>query len=387
MVTRLVAARLFLLVAAGAGPWQALPATAANYSFVNIVDTSGPLRPFEHPSINASGTVAFLARHQVDGTAIFTGKGGPLLKIVSPTPNGVFFQIMINDNGTVVFTERISGRNDGGIYTSGGGPRTTIADTAGPFDGFVGPAINNHGTVAFKAGRDNGASGIFSGSGGPTTTIADTAGPYNHFADGTSISDNGTIAFTAGLDAGGLGIFIKDAGPIVTIVDTVGPFSGFAFPSVNSSGDVAFHANLDAGGTGIFIGGQGRLTRTVVDSSGPFSAFDIAPSLNAEGMVVFSATLDAGGHGIFTGPDPLADGVIRSGDALLGSTATSIRLPSATRPLNDNGEIVFEYALANGINGIAVARLIPEPSSAILLAAGLLGVWRTRCRRHSWKHT
>ena len=44
--------------------------------------------------------------------------------------------------------------------------------------------------------------------------------------------------------------------------------------------------------------------------------------------------------------------------------------------LNDSGEIAFRYELANGAFGIAVARVVPEPTSMMLLAAGLLGVRR-----------
>jgi len=58
--------------------------------------------------------------------------------------------------------------------------------------------------------------------------------------------------------------------------------------------------------------------------------------------------------------------------------------------MNDNGDLAFMYELANGTIGIAVARIVPEPSSAMLLAVGLLGVWKLKWKlkmsRHVWKH-
>jgi hypothetical protein len=40
-----------------------------------------------------------------------------------------------------------------------------------------------------------------------------------------------------------------------------------------------------------------------------------------------------------------------------------------TQGLNDAGQLAFYFALADGRSGIAVASPIPEPSSALLLAA------------------
>ena len=57
---------------------------------------------------------------------------------------------------------------------------------------------------------------------------------------------------------------------------------------------------------------------------------------------------DAGGSGIFTGPDPDADKVVATGDALFDSTINSLSL----KAINDPGNVVFGYTLANGKTGI-----------------------------------
>ena len=40
--------------------------------------------------------------------------------------------------------------------------------------------------------------------------------------------------------------------------------------------------------------------------------------------------------------------------------------------MNDNGDNAFRYVPANGTFGIAVANVVPKPSSAIMLAIGCL---------------
>jgi hypothetical protein len=116
-----------------------------------------------------------------------------------------------------------------------------------------------------------------------------------------------------------------------------------------------------------------------VDSSGPFAFFFTEPSINDSGMVAFLGGLDSGGFGIFAGPDP-ADEVIRLGDQLLGSTVT--RLILHPDGFNDSGKIAFQYFLANGLTGIALAtpRATPEPGTLALLGLGMLGLGFTRRR-------
>ena len=62
-----------------------LPAEAGvvSYTFTKIADCSGVFTNFGGgTSINAQGTVAFLANLDAGGQGIFTGKGGPITTIV-----------------------------------------------------------------------------------------------------------------------------------------------------------------------------------------------------------------------------------------------------------------------------------------------------------------
>lgn len=94
----------------------AAPVATANYTFINIVDNTGPLGVFGTPKINNAGTVAFRAEIDTGGEGIFTGNGSEL---------------------------------------------TTIADTSGSFSDLDndGMSINAVGTVAFHASLDSGGAG------------------------------------------------------------------------------------------------------------------------------------------------------------------------------------------------------------------------------------
>jgi hypothetical protein len=210
------------------------------------------------------------------------------------------------------------------MFTSSGGLVTTIADGHGPI-GFIGSyTINSAGVVAFTAVLDDGTRGIFFGSGGPITTIAQTDGPFDQFDYGAAINDAGAVIFQARLDAGGQGLFVNSGGSMSTIADTSGPFTSLGDFSINNAGSVAF-----------------------VGTSG-------FPN-----------------HGIFTGDDPAADKVIHTGDSLFGSIVDSLGF---YRGLNDMGDIAFSYTLKNGVTGIAVARVIPEPAALKLLLIASIGL-------------
>ncbi len=67
-------------------------------------------------------------------------------------------------------------------------------------------------------------------------------------------------------------------------------------------------------------------------------------------MVAFRASLDNGATGIFTGPDPETDSMIVSGESLDGSTVITATIHN--HAINDNGQIAFRAALADGRYGI-----------------------------------
>jgi hypothetical protein len=379
-----------VIVAAGHFP----PAAAANYAFTKIADANSmPFTRFGGSSISRNGTVAFYASHITDGAGVYTGNGGPVATIADasgPFKDFVGFPT-INAAGTVAF-HAVLDNDEHGIYTGNGGSVTTIADVSGTLNSFsVGgsdssPAINDSGAVAFRAGLDAGGEGIFVGSGGSLTTIADSNGPFANFELLPDLNAAGTAVFAAELDAGGRGVFTGNGGPTATIADSSGPYNLLLGPAINDSGDVAFATvfdnhfmpNIHFG----VVKGSGGATTTVADLTfPPFSNIRPPVSINADGTVLFRGDLNntnPATQGIFTGPDSVDDKVIAFGDPLFGATVRSLGF--VYRSLSDHGDVAFNYELSTGELGVAVARLVPEPS-AIVLAIGWLGMWTPRYRR------
>lgn len=366
------------------------PKAEAEYTFTLIADTAGAFSdfaPVPSPSLNAAGTVAFIAKLDTGRSGIFKGDGAATTTIaLNPQSIGTYSYPSINQAGTVAFFEAQG--NVGGIeriLSGNGGPLTTIADIAGPFSSFVGgysTSINSAGTVAFWALPDTGPAGIFAGSGGPVTPL---------FINSVSLStgfrfafnDAGTLAFRK---SNATGIVTVSGGAATTIVDGSGTFNYFgSAPSLNDNDRVAFVAGkdgIDGGVFGIYTGNGGTLT-TIADLSGPFSYlgdFDLyQPSINDSGMVAFSGALDAGGGGVFIGDGTVTRKVVGVGDALFGSIVTGAGV--SLNSLNDSGQVAFYYELANGTAGIAVATPVPEPGSLSLLFGGLLAIFVPhRCR-------
>jgi hypothetical protein len=345
-----------------------LPAEArvVSYTFTKIADCSGVFANFGGgTSINAQGTVAFLANLDAGGQGIFTGKGGPITTIVDNSQSfgsfGLFGnfggQPSINNAGIVAFTADFRGGGKG-ILTGSGGPLTLIliADNSG-FSSFEGPvAINARGTVAFAASFRTGGGGIFTSNDGALTTVVDTSTFPGGLGAIPSINAKGTVAFWGQRSASDQGIFTGTGGPLATIADTSGTFASFINPAINNPGKVAFQATLDAGGEGIFVGSRRRLT-TVADSTDGFFGFANAAAINARGTVAFLGLLSASAAGIFTGPDPIADKVIAAGDLLFGSEVTTLGL--STQSLNNAGQIAFFASSVDGCGG--VYRADPHP--------------------------
>ena len=341
------------------GFFLSLPAKATTFNFTKIADTNGSFNVFDGlPAINDGGTVAFRA--------------------------------LLDENGE-------------GIFTSSGGSMTTIADDSGPFyfsSGRAVPAfpfftsINNEGTVAFAANLDAGGGGIFTSSGGPTTTIANTSSRFG-FLGSPSINNGGTVAFEAGPTValgsplgGERGIFTGKGGLLTTIADNSGPFSNFfSNSSINDQGIVVFAAGLDEEGTGIFNNSGGQDTK-IADTSGSLHLIN-SPSINNDGIVVFSASLDTGTEGILTGPNFLTDKVIATNESLSSLTVTELLF--SREGLNNSGQVAFFARLSDGSSGIFRAdpipaiepKPVPEASSALgILIAGPLGLIMMRKKRH-----
>ena len=238
-------------------------------------------------------------------------------------------------------------------------PISVVADTSGPFDffrNFTAHGINDDGVVVFQATLDDGTTGIFTGPDPAQDTVIDASGPFATL-NGVDINNDGLIVFSATLDDGHSGIFTGPDPATDTVADSRGPYARFTAigAKINDAGMVAFVASLDDETKGVFTGPD-PTTAMVADSSGPFRTFSNI-ELNESGTVAFNTILDSGEHGIFVGPDIAKDKVVMGGDPMFGSHIASAHfgLDVSVGDINDLGQIIFTYELANGVSGIAIA--------------------------------
>lgn len=383
---------LLLLVTLGTGVVCSSAYAQPGYRFVDV-DTATLVRA---AAVNNNGVVAYW---------VGTGSSQKIYKwsngvraLVADTFTGPFDSfgdgIEINDSGVVVFQAFL---DDGsrGIFTSDGQTLTPVVTNATPnplgglFSGFgSSPTINSSGVVAFR-GRTGATQGIFAASGGTVTPIVDDSGPLRDFGEPLSINDVGVVGFNAffdGLPSIG-GVFTKSKdGALTTIAQGVNARRVLTASSINNSGRLAFHEREDDddGPNGIYSGTGGEL-QTLVERNERF-AFEDDPSINDNGVIAYTyGGVGSQIRGIYTGPT-IADKVIVDGDPLFESMVSAdLTAPNKTysHGLNEKGQIVFAYHLANGRNGVALATRIPEPDAAVMLSAGLALLLSQHSRRGS----
>ena len=234
-----------------------------------IVVTDGVFANLYGHWINEKGIVAFYADLVAGGNGTFTiaPSRGSLVTIADASDGFYLFGTpSINAGGTVAFLAGLAATNGVGIFTGTGGALTPIAlGHELNSDGFFylgSPVINKKGTVLFYAGVATGASevdGIFAGKDGLLTTIVDNNGPFSSFHPRPSINDKDTVAFVAGLKTGGFGIF-TGPDPVTDVVIAEGDslfgstvtFLKLGRQALNNAGQIAFEASLANGTVGIF---------------------------------------------------------------------------------------------------------------------------------------
>jgi hypothetical protein len=338
-----------------------------DYVFVNAVDsTQGFLLFGSAPAINNNGAVAFEATGPefLFGSVWKWQDGAPTLVATSAGDNLRNFgdNVVINASGTVGFNARVPSSNDTIIATGDGGVLNIIASANE--DGLVGgllqiSALNDRGTAVFLGFRKGTfAQAIFVGNGGPLQVVVDAVTEGFSALGNSDINASGKIVFTGFLPDGTEGIFVR-AGDLSDVVDSNDPNAlGFIDPVINDTGTVGIGAFLRSGGSQVLTTTGRKLTARTDPDTQPFLFVDNV-CINNSGDVAFTGeTLF--GEGIFVERTGAADPVVvlKTGDPLFGSTVVS--LSNGRFSLNDSGEIVFHYGLADGRSGIAIASRLRE---------------------------
>lgn len=338
----------------------------------------------------------------------------------------------INEAGQIAFRATLNGTTGGGaddtgVYLYTGGLLTEVVregQAAPDADGVFGnltspPALNDVGQTAFYANMSGTANnqGIFRVTGSTITQIArvgqappDGDGTINSFTSGAALNNVGQVAYSAFINSPNLtGVFRSDGSTVTQIAragqaapDANGTFDHVSGPALNDAGQVAFYGALlgTAAGSddnsGVFLGDGNTITQVAragnaaPDGNGVFDDF-FTSAINNAGQVAFYATLTSttGGTadnvGIYLYDQSLGlITIVRKGDSLLGSTITALGFNGSEAfngdersGLNGLGQVAYFFNLADGRNGVAIAT-IPEPASALLLAAGGALLWRRR---------
>jgi hypothetical protein len=113
--------------------------------------------------------------------------------------------------------------------------------------------------------------------------------------------------------------------------------------------------------------------------------------INNADQIAFYAERLTGAQGIYTGPDPVANRVIQGGDAIFGTTLSTVTFFGGG--LNDSGQVAFFARLVNatpqsgGWNEVVVlATPVPEPAiGCAITLVSLTCISRRRSRNESWR--
>jgi hypothetical protein len=385
---------------------RAAPAVHATlYTFINIADNTmtepggSNFESFENPSISDSA-VAFVGSY-FGGAGIYTGSGGALTTIANrgdAAPTGTFdsfnAQVAIT-SGTVALIGQYDSFTKTAVFTGSGGALTTIAQSGDPaptgtFDSVESPSISG-GTVTFRGVyAAGGQEGIFSGSGGAVATVVKEGDPAPTGTfdgiDDAAIS-GGNVAF-GGEYGGNEGIVVDSGGTKTEIFRTgdaapIGTFDGILGSPVIDGSTVAFQASFNDGvdsGEGVFAGSGGALTTIAKTGDtapvGTFDSFDSDAAISG-GIVAFLSFYDSSNQvGIFTGSGGPLDTVIKSGDALFGSTVVDLQFGLFGLDPDGSGNLAFSYQLDDGRRGIAIASptAVPEARAWLMLGAVCAGM-------------
>lgn len=340
------------------------------YAFNNIVDTTQGFLAFgPMPAVSNAGAVAFTAIGQSFLTGAVLKADHDTVTTIASSADGILgiigSAVDVNDSGAVAFTATLAGQTNGnGIVATGKGAEIKILVNAIEL-GMVGRflslgGLNDSGTAVVLGSRLGfGSQMIVTSDGRRRETLIDTNTSVFAPLGNADINDSGNVVFRSFLPDGTEGLFVGVNGSTV-IADTRDlRFSAFLEPVINDSGTVGSAAFLSGGGALVFTRRPGGELTPRNNPANPLLLSADNVCINNSGHIAFVGDLPDGKRAIYvetTGRSSLV-AVIASGDLLFGSTVVELNM--GTHSLNDRDQISFQYRLADGRSGIAVAYAVP----------------------------
>jgi hypothetical protein len=158
-------------------------------------------------SANTFGRVAFVPELEDGDQGLYVGSRTGAIQKRFLRSEGRFFgpssRVSLNEVGQIAFRDNLQPSFDHGIFLSNpNGTFRTLVDGIASELAAGDPSLNIFGRGAFEGSKfvdDVQILGIFTSRGGPVTTVADSTGPYSSFRE-PSLNDLGKVVFTADLD-------------------------------------------------------------------------------------------------------------------------------------------------------------------------------------------
>lgn len=414
---RRILARVLATLVAGAP----VAAIAAPYDFVVLAATGGPATPSSSapPSIGDDGTVAFLGSTEgVTRLLAVRDPGATALDdytvIARPGSAGLrSWKIGTVIDGRVAFAAtRISPDTARMVMRGDGGPLETLFEGEEADD--AAPAVNGAGELALIREAPDRVVVVSSG----LETVLFEHG--QELLDGSvidridrphpDIDGTGRVAFTGTLDSAP-GLTCADriwlSGPADPILvdwgqslDPACSFNGLD-PVVplasNDQGSVAYvgtfyaPAESDSFVDAVFADGA-VVWDERVEGFPPFE-FILDVAINDLGTVAFLHRSAPSSQALYLGPDPVADKVIATGDALCGATVLGLSFHryglndadeiALLAQLSDARSVVLRAEPTSGPGGACITEPVPEPGAALAALAACAALGSVRRRRVS----
>lgn len=400
----------------------AVPATAAEFVFTNLLDSSSGVRPFEsfplplsaRFAVNDSGDVVLMAKSDATGSWGIYRVGEDGYRELLPAGRSEWnlqtsrIRALEIDNARIAYVYgRPTGTFEEGWFSVNDDTVQRLLPSA-PCCGSPLPAlqiasgkgdVDKTGRITFFGSATGVPTLLARAPNGRVDALPSSQPNWLSISD-ISFSASGTSAFVAkAVDPATYetrtGVYVANGGTLQWVVPETaemtfftsgsGPYIGnygdSQFVAMNASGDLAWTARGPAGEFGLYVRRDGSITRVFHADVNPDLTWVDDPRdfvLDSEGNLYFEWEKEivpgAVAHALYVWDGAQVSEVIGPGTELFGKRVATIRL--SRDGINARNEIAFLYQFNDGQSGVALLTSdlapVPEVSTLASLMTGLL---------------